>query len=231
MNLCAVLLRLCAPFINAQPGDKQFAYLVPSYLAAGRLALPDDTTRMAATAAEAGAWAAAASAAGAPPGGWSFVCECFFLTARAMHLGVIKAFSELNSTIQEAHHEARAAAELEAARAGWEGTPAAATAEGRLQEAQAAAASLQLEAQMFTALLAEPQLVASTLSFYRLAARWLTRTAAGDAGALPLRSPCPRDFACLPEHLVEDVAEALINISRHAPRLLEVRSCARRAPR
>jgi ubiquitin conjugation factor E4 B len=246
VNLCAVLLRLCAPFINAMPGDKQFAYLQPAYLAAGRLALADDTTRMAATAAEASAWAAAAqaahagaAAAGASPGGgaapaWSFVCESFFLTARAMHLGVIKAFSELNQTIQEAHREHRTVSELEASRASWEGTPSAAAAEGRLAEASAAVHALQQEVHMFVALLAEPRLVADTLSFYRLAARWLTHIArGGDAAgvaagsaravATPLRPPCPRDFACLPEHLAEDVAEALISISRHAPRMLEAR--------
>ncbi len=243
MNLCAVLLRLCAPFINAMPGDKQFAYLQPAYLAAGRLTLPDDMTRMACTAAEASAWASAAqaahagaAAAGASPGGgaapaWSFVCESFFLTARAMHLGVVKAFSELNQTIQEAHREHRTVAELEGSRGSWEGTPAQATAEGRLAEASAAVHALQQEIHMFVALLAEPRLVADTLSFYRLAARWLVHTARGGAAAtgaagtvaLPLRPPCPRDFACLPEHLAEDVAEALISISRHAPRMLEAR--------
>ncbi len=229
MNLCAVLLRLCSPFVHAAPGDKQFSYIQPGYLAAGRLTLPDDDTRMAATAAEASAWAAAASAAAPPGHAWHFVCECFWLTARAMHLGVIKAFSELNETLQERNREHRAAAELEAARGSWEGTPAAAQLAGRLAEASAAARALQLEAHQFAALLGEPRLVADTLAFYRLAARWLTATAAGAgagaiaASSLPLRPPCPKEFACLPEALLEDVAEALINVARHAPRQLEAR--------
>ncbi len=223
LNLCAVMLRMCAPFLNAVPGDKQFGYISAAYLAAGRVTLPDDETRLAATAAEAAAWGAAASAAGAPAGGWHFVCESFWLTARAMHLGFIKAFSELNATLQEAAQERRTAAELEAQRPAWAGTPQAPAVENRLAEASNNAAALAMEAHQFVACLAEPGLIADALAFYRLVARWLLHTASpgGGAATAPLMPPVPPDFACLPEHIAEDVAEALLGVSRHAPQLLE----------
>ena len=37
---------------------------------------------------------------------------------------------------------------------------------------------------------------------------------------LPLSSPPPPEFACLPEHFVEDIADVLLYVSRYAPQLL-----------
>ena len=37
---------------------------------------------------------------------------------------------------------------------------------------------------------------------------------------LPLPSPPPPEFACLPEHFVEDIADVLLYVSRYAPQLL-----------
>lgn len=95
VNLCAVMLRLCAPFFGATPegagGDAkaatQFSKLDASYLTRGRVAARlgptsvAEETRVAATAAEAAAYAAEAQSQPLPPGGYHFIVRLASLTS------------------------------------------------------------------------------------------------------------------------------------------------------
>ena len=220
VNLSAVMLRLCTPFIKAVPGDKQFGYITAAYFDAGRLALPSDELRLAATAAEAAAWSATAASAVAPAGWWHFECECFWLTTRALHLGFIKSFGVLSEILLKVASERRTLAELESQRAVWSAKPHAAVVELQLMEASNNAATLSNEAHALIAVLCEPVFLESALEFYRLVARWLLHSAGG--GGTPLAPSIPPDFACLPEYLVKDAADALLSFLRYAPMLLTV---------
>jgi len=52
----------------------------------------------------------------------------------------------------------------------------------------------------------------NALSFARLMVVWLVGLVGGFK--MPLPSLCPKEFACMPEHFVDDVMELLIFASR-----------------
>ena len=233
VNLAAAMLRMCAPFAEASPGSvdpklvQQFAYLQPGYVACSRLPASGEDTRMAATASEAADWAAGVQAqlrVGAQgPWPWHFVCECFFLTSRAMHLGLVRCFCELDALLADVARVRQDLAQLEAARPALEAGPHAAVFRQRLEEAQGFVVNAQVEAHQYVATLTEPQLLADTLAFFRLQARFLVATAGGSVqahSAQALGSPAPGALRCLPEYMAEDVADVLLGISRHAPQVL-----------
>lgn len=234
VNLAAVMLRMCAPFAEASPVSvdpklvQQFSYLQPGYVACSRLRAGGEDTRMAATASEAADWAAGVEASMAPGGAggawpWHFVCECFFLTSRAMHLGVVRCFCDLDALLADVARVRHDLAQLEASRGAWEAGSHAALFRQRLEEAQGFVVNAQVEAHQYLATLTEPQLLADTLAFFRLQARFLVATAGGNtqpSSAQPLGSPAPSALRCLPEYMAEDVADVLLGISRHAPQVL-----------
>lgn len=55
-------------------------------------------------------------------------------------------------------------------------------------------------------------LIQHALSFYRLMIVWLVDLVGGFK--MPLPDACPMEFACMPEHFVEDAMELLIFASR-----------------
>ncbi|KAJ0973806.1 hypothetical protein J5N97_015771 [Dioscorea zingiberensis] len=61
-------------------------------------------------------------------------------------------------------------------------------------------------------------LLQRALSFYRLVVKWLVGLVGGFK--MPLPSNCPMEFACMPEHFVEDAMDLLILTSR-IPRALD----------
>lgn len=52
------------------------------------------------------------------------------------------------------------------------------------------------------------ELIQRALSFYRLMVVWLVGMVGGFM--MPLSKDCPMEFACMPEHFVEDTMELLI---------------------
>ena len=231
VNLAAIMLRMCAPFAEASPKAtdpklvQQFAYLQPGYVACSRLPVSPDDTRMAATASEATDWApsVAASQPQHPPWPWHFVCECFFLTSRAVQLGLARSFAELDTLLNDVMRIRQDVASLEAARGAWESGPQAALFRQRLDEMQAFVVDSQAEAHQFIAALTEPQLLSDMLAFLRLQARFLVATAGGSVlpnNASPLPSPPPAAFRSLPQAMAENIADVLLGISRHAPQAL-----------
>ena len=60
---------------------------------------------------------------------------------------------------------------------------------------------------------------------YRLMAAWLLVAASPHCNGnlssiqLPLPTPPPPEFACIPEHFIEDLADVLLYVSRYAPQV------------
>jgi ubiquitin conjugation factor E4 B len=179
--------------------------------------------------------------AGAPYG---FICECFFLTARAMHLGYVKCAAEHTSLAREVQDRARQMEDVDAMRDSWAasipGGPSQfqmAQFERRVGEMKAELERAKSNYAMFEATLLDPETLGEAARFYRLVAAWLRWVAEGresdgksaqeresvvsnGGGAFEslLPNPVPVSFAALPEHLVDDLAEFLLYVQRFARR-------------
>ena len=73
----------------------------------------------------------------------------------------------------------------------------------------------------FQTQLADPNLVAICVRYYRLVSRWLVVTANPPPEGLPLSDKVPRLFAALPEFVMNDVAEFLKSVTHLAPQVQE----------
>jgi ubiquitin conjugation factor E4 B len=205
LNLAAVCLRLCEPFLDPASG-KAWPRLDARHAsdpAARFRALPDDT-RLGAEAAEVAAW----GAEHAPLGGYHFICEVFFAAAAALRLGPRKAAENLQELGRRASHYEEDAGAPDA--------PPGQAAAFRQAIARTRASALCLQAS-----LGAGDLPAGALRFRRILAAWLLRlaspaAAAGGAPALPLPA-ATMEFRSLPEHLVEDLCESLIWATRVRP--------------
>lgn len=140
---------------------------------------------------------------------YTFICECFFMTARVLNLGLLKAFSDFKHLVQDISRCEDTLSTLKA------------------MQGQAPAPNLNLditrlekEIELYTQeklcyeaqILRDGGLIQSALSYYRLMVVWLVGLVGGFR--MPLRSTCPMEFSCMPEHFVEDAMELLIFASR-----------------
>ncbi|KAF9626513.1 hypothetical protein IFM89_034447 [Coptis chinensis] len=238
VNLSAVMIRLCEPFLDANLTKRN--KIDPRYVFVNSRLDLRELTALHASSEEVAAWikkdnrilqSQEASSSGdntsivspmakplSPCGGnpkYNFICECFFMTARVLNLGLLNAFSDFKHLVQDlsrsedtlsTYKEMQAQApspqlELDIARLEKE-------IEMHSQE------KLCYEAQ----LLRDVSLLRRALDFYRLMIVWLVDLVGGFN--MPLPSSCPMLFACMPEHFVEDAMELLIFSSR-VPRALD----------
>ncbi|CAN1143891.1 Probable ubiquitin conjugation factor E4 [Linum perenne] len=140
---------------------------------------------------------------------YTFICECFFMTARVLNLGLLKAFSDFKHLVQDISRYENALSRL------------------KTMEEQTPSPQMQLEINLLekelelcsqeklcyeAQLLRDPTLIQKGLSFYRLMVVWLVKLAGGFK--MPLSSTCPMEFASMPDHFVEDAMELLIFASR-----------------
>lgn len=138
-NLSVVLLKLCDPFVDPASG-KAWQRLDAAYVSMGdgRVDFSGDTKLGVSSEEEAG-WLerrkASLEAGGGGSGpGYHFIADCFFLTARALHIGVVKVMNESMQQGQDMHRLQRDLGELEAAQAAAPpGTPQAAMLEERVR--------------------------------------------------------------------------------------------------
>ena len=155
VNLGSVLLKLCLPFLNPDDG-KAFARITPAWIdGSGRvdwteltkLTMTEGDDAASAAVLSPGAVAAAAAATLSPaptdgrPGtappsaaGFHFICECFFLTGYAMHLGLVRALTEFVASSRDLGRRIQVLQDMDRARPLLEGTPMAATMDQRLGE-------------------------------------------------------------------------------------------------
>ncbi|CAN0924331.1 Probable ubiquitin conjugation factor E4 [Linum grandiflorum] len=140
---------------------------------------------------------------------YTFICECFFMTARVLNLGMLKAFSDFKHLVQDI---SRSESSLSRLKTMQEQTPS-----PRIQlEINRLEKELELYSQeklcYEAQLLRDPTLIQQGLSFYRLMVVWLASLVGGFK--MPLSSTCPMEFSSMPEHFVEDAMELLIFASR-----------------
>ncbi|KAL3526560.1 hypothetical protein ACH5RR_011216 [Cinchona calisaya] len=144
-----------------------------------------------------------------------FICECFFMTARVLNLGILKAISDFMRLVQDI---SRCEDTLSTMKAMQEQAPS--------PQVQQDITRLEKEVELYSQeklcyeaqVLRDGGLLQHALSFYRLMVVWLVGLVGGFK--MPLSSTCPMEFAVMPEHFVEDAMELLIFSSR-IPRALD----------
>ncbi|KAK9840736.1 hypothetical protein WJX81_001139 [Elliptochloris bilobata] len=228
INLNAVLLRLCDPFLEPMSG-KAWGKLDARYVMhKGRLSFEEDA-KLAADFDEQrrllAKHAASGSTAGLPS--YHFICECFFLTAKGLHLGLVKLLGDWRMLLMRVSHTQGWLQEIE----GLLGSGSAPPQQARLMQRQRDAVKLQLRTMLDTVAafhthVLDEALLRSAMAFYRLMAVWLLRlsspsAAAGADPGLPLPTPPPEDMRFLPEYFVEDLLEVQQHITEHTPAVLE----------
>ncbi|XP_047314752.1 probable ubiquitin conjugation factor E4 [Impatiens glandulifera] len=142
-------------------------------------------------------------------GKYTFICECFFMTARILNLGLLKAFSDFKHLVQDI---SRSEDSLSTLKSMQEQTPS--------RQLEHDIAHLEKEIEQYSQeklcyeaqLLRDGELLQRALSFYQLMVVWLVNLTGGFK--MPLPSTCPMEFACMPEHFIDDAMELLIFASR-----------------
>ncbi|CAK9162965.1 unnamed protein product [Ilex paraguariensis] len=140
---------------------------------------------------------------------FSFISECFFMTARVLNLGLLKAFSDFKHLVQDI---SRCEDTLRTFKAMQEQSPS--------SQLERDIARLEKEIEIYSQeklcseaqILRDGGLLQRAFSFYRLMVVWLVGLVGGFK--MPLPSTCPMEFASMPEHFVEDAMELLIFASR-----------------
>lgn len=140
---------------------------------------------------------------------YSFICECFFMTARVLNLGLLKAFSDYKHLAQDISRSEDTLSTLKTMQE-QSPSPQLALDITRLEKELELYSQEKLcyEAQI----LRDNTLIQNALSFYRLMIVWLVGLVGGFK--MPLPNPCPMEFSTMPEHFVEDALELLIFASR-----------------
>ncbi|XP_022774537.1 probable ubiquitin conjugation factor E4 [Durio zibethinus] len=140
---------------------------------------------------------------------YPFICECFFMTGRALNLGLIKAFSDFKHLVQDISRCEDTLATLKA----MQGQTPSQQLELDISRLEKEIESYSQEKVCYEAqILRDGALIQHALSFYRLMVVWLVGLVGGFK--MPLPSSCPLEFASMPEHFVEDAMELLIFASR-----------------
>ncbi|XP_026435101.1 probable ubiquitin conjugation factor E4 [Papaver somniferum] len=140
----------------------------------------------------------------------TFFCEWYFMTARVLHLGLIKSLSELELEYQEMEEiDPYSLKEM---------VGAASFPQRNLDAEQDLDEEFQFCwrkycSYIYQVLLDKP-LLQQALSFYQLMLTWLVDHVGGFRMPLPLT--CPIEFACVPEHFVEDAIGLLIAVFKYS---------------
>lgn len=228
VNLSAVMLRLCEPFLDANSTKKD--KIDPKYVFYGSRLDFKELTALHASSEEVTEWlnknkpnieenrllqSQETTSSGQPSQSYSFICECFFMTARVLNLGLLKAFSDFKHLVQDIQRCEDSLATLKTMQ---EQTPSPRVAQ-EIARFEKEIETLTQEKLCYEAqILRDGGLLQQALSFYQLMVVWLVSRIGGFK--MPLPQSCPMEFACMPEHFVEDVMELLIFASR-IPRALD----------
>lgn len=244
VNFGGVMLRLSEPFLD--PMNSKLMRLDPDYIMKGRLSFDDETKlalldekkarwvderndsrienfrNMRANVATGGDEIAGAStsspSASKSDSGFHFICECFFMTAQALHLGPLRAISEYMELLKDWQ---RRQGQLESLEQAAEGNANGAAAR-QLAQLQAAVSEMEELRFCYETALADPSLLEKVLRFYKMQAVWLLKIANdnGDVSApqtqyrLPLPQVPHPIFTQIPEFFIDDIAEFIIFVER-----------------
>ncbi|KAF9663780.1 hypothetical protein SADUNF_Sadunf17G0087600 [Salix dunnii] len=231
VNLSAVMLRLSEPFLDANLSKKD--KIDPNYVFHNNRLNMRGLTALHASEEEITEWLnipgktdvsalssdkenrmllsqeASSSGNSGEKAKYSFICECFFMTARVLNLGLLKSFSDFKHLVQDISRYEDTLAKFKALQ---KQTPS--------PQLQLDIDRLEKEIELYSQeklcyeaqILRDGALIQQALSFYRLMLVWLVNLVGGFK--MPLPSTCPKEFAVMPEHFVEDAMELLIFASR-----------------
>ncbi|KAI3946325.1 hypothetical protein MKW98_010449 [Papaver atlanticum] len=207
-NLSVVMLRLCMPFLKEiTKRDKIDAKYVSNSTRLDLRAL----TALHASSEESAVWADE-NKLKSGNSQYSFICECFFMTARVLNLGLLKVMAEyrdLKIVLLESTDELSLMEEQPPS---------------KYFKEEIARLSKMIELQYkvnsgYESHLLEDYNIQRALSFYRLMIVWLVDSVGGFK--MPLPSSCPMEFGCMPEQFVDDAMELLLFVSEIIPEKLD----------
>ena len=233
LNLSSVMLYLCMPFMGPYESkaweriDIGYAYFD------GRLRLTDET-RCAASLEEVGAYEEAHAKALAK-GKYHFICECFFITAKVLHLGLLKSVREFLENMRELSRHQHRLRGLEASQASWANGPYRGQTMQQINQLKAWINEHKEIHLCYECAIQEERVLKQALAFYRLLGGWLLRLATGGGeggsgsagaggaggsggGAGDVRVTLTEEFKMLPEFYVDDVVQLLVFVSKLAER-------------
>ncbi|KAM0865296.1 hypothetical protein ACQ4PT_043365 [Festuca glaucescens] len=236
VNLSAVMLRLCEPFLDQMESKKD--KIDVKYLFCNHRINFKDLTAINASSEQVTAWIESWSHAHAQydtSGGtarsleslqeatisgkigssargskkensFSFICECFFMTARILNMGLMKALADFKHLSQDlAGYEDDLESNIALREQSSESSPQLEQDIGRLENM---VATLSQEKYCYEAqILTDGAFLQRALSFYRLMVLWSVDLVGGFR--MPLPSQCPKEFCCIPEHFLDDAMDLL----------------------
>lgn len=201
LNLTAVLLRLCGPFLP--PASHKSHLINVAYLSVQSPVFPFDATKLLGNTSETDTRRVVLDVAR----DFNFVTRCYFLTARAVHLGPVAAMGHyLRLLRQLSYFQSRVND----------------AADPRLR---AHFDSLATSKMVLDSELLHPDLLHDLLRFVLLSADVVIAICSGQPAAkleLPLADPSTNALlAHVPEHIVDDVCTVLIFVARLQPKALQ----------
>ncbi|KAM0885791.1 hypothetical protein ACQ4PT_030100 [Festuca glaucescens] len=232
VNLSAVMLRLCEPFLDQMESKKD--KIDVKYLFCNHRINFKDLTAVNASSEQVSSWIESwihAHAQDDSSGGvarfveatssgkisssarcskkensFSFICECFFMTARVLNMGLMKALADFKHLSEDL---ARYEDDLESNKALREqSSESSPWLEQDIKRLENMVAALSQEKYCYEAqILTDGVFLQRTLSFYRLMILWSVDLVGGFK--MPLPSQCPKEFSCIPEHFLDDAMDLL----------------------
>ncbi|KAG6516824.1 hypothetical protein ZIOFF_027304 [Zingiber officinale] len=218
VNLSSVMLRLCGPLLDGSVEWRE--QIDPKFLFHNTRLDFRQLTALHASSEEVSAWleeensskdnheleAQEGTSSGTRKEKYSLTCECFFMTARVLNLGLMKAIYEIKHLNEKLGSYEKDRTILKGMRE--QGASPLLDANIKYLEKEIGILSQSkssYEVQIFQLRLLPCVGQAST--FYKLVIIWLVNFVGGFK--MPLPSTCPMKFACIPEHFVDDAMDLL----------------------
>lgn len=209
LNLTMVLLRLCGPFLA--PDSTKHRLIDVGYLATQNAVFPADVTRLLAQAEGVDHQQQQDDRRPASASSFNFITRCYFLTARAVHLGPVGIMGQYMRLLRQLSY--------------FQSRMNAPNADPRLRPHfdQLATSKMIMDAELL-----HPELLNELLRFVLLSCKVVNRLCVGDtsdvaAVELPLAAPSSHANSALPflpEDVVDDICSALIFVARLEPKAL-----------
>eukprot|EP00958_Prasinococcus_capsulatus_P017769 scaffold2033_cov367-Prasinococcus_capsulatus_cf.AAC.14 len=136
-----------------------------------------------------------------------FICECFFITAKTLHLGLIRIISKFKEEVQQWSRSQHELERMETSRRAVGSFPP-------MMENQYNNLKRQVERDserrlLFDATLQNPDVLVSAVQFYRMMCVWLMKLG-NPTNSCPVPPPPPEVWSCMPEYFADDMAELLV---------------------
>ena len=201
VNVSSIAARLSAPFCD--PSSLKFQKINPDYVRSVNCRLNvTEVTRISATDDE--VVSNNLSESEEPSDAFGFICECFFLTARAMHLGYVKCAAEHTSLARDLQDRQKQFNEIESHRDSWAASIPGGPSQFQMQQFERRISEMKNELEqakqnyaMFDATLLDPVVLGETCRFYRLVAVWLRWVSEGQGAGVQGANSVKRDATAM----------------------------------